>query len=174
MFALWSGTNGLWCELSILNYVLGTLSPLAGAYLMSGHKAPRLFKDPDACLVSTHSVSWKGAPWKDCHQRPQRNGAELQQDGARRQWAWGFGGSAPGTPPPSTGCSMSYQRGCHNTPVLFKLLNDAVDTIKNIIFRTYLEHLAQIANLKITSTIKRIIFHRKLADQIKLKSQGRD
>lgn len=85
-----------------------------------------------------------------------------------------FGGSAPGTPLPSTGCRMSYQRGCHNTPVLFKLPNHAVDTVKNIIFRTYLEHLGQIANLKITSTTKRIIFSRKLADQIKLESQGRE
>lgn len=55
-------------------------------------------------------------------QRPQRNHVELQQDGARRQWAWSFGGSAPGTPLPSTGCSMSYQRGCHNIPVFFQVI----------------------------------------------------
>lgn len=148
MFAPPSGTNRLWCELWNLNYVPGTLSPLAGARAPDP-RYPRptpsifitawrglfnsfswgnlhLFKDPDACLVPAHSVCWNGASWKDRSLLLASAHRGTRCKCSRRQWACSFGGSAPGTPLPSTGWGMSYQRRCHNIPVLFKLSNDAV------------------------------------------------
>lgn len=122
-------------------------------------------------------MSWSGAPRKDCR---------LLLASAHRETMWNCSRMVQGDNGPEALEDLLLEHlypllavACHTKgdvtiyQFFSKLSNHAVDTIKNIIFRTYLEHLAQIAKLKIT-TIKRIIFTRKLADQIKLESQDRE